>query len=190
MNKLKEGDRLHGFTVISVNDIPEYRGTGIRLTHDSTGADIYHLYNDDKENFFSFAFKTPATDNTGTAHILEHCVLAGSEKFPIKDPFLSMMNGSMNTFLNAMTYPDKTVFPAASTVPKDYFNLMSVYADAVFFPLLREEMFMQEGIRLEPGDDGSAVPSGVVFNEMKGAYSNHDSIASEYSYRFMFPDTP
>ncbi len=190
MNKLKPGDRLHGFTVISVNNIPEYRGIGIRLSHDRTGADIYHLNNDDKENFFSFAFKTPATDNTGAAHILEHCVLAGSEKYPIKDPFLSMMNGSMNTFLNAMTYPDKTVFPAASTVPKDYFNLMSVYADAVFFPLLREEMFMQEGIRFEPKADGTAVPSGVVFNEMKGAYSNHDSIASEYSYRFMFPDTP
>ena len=190
MNKLKEEDRLYGFTVTAVNDIPEYKGIGIRLRHDVTGADLYHLYNDDKENLFSFAFKTPASDNTGVSHILEHCVLAGSEKYPIKDPFLSMMNGSMNTFLNAMTYPDKTVFPAASTVAKDYFNLMSVYADAVFFPLLREEMFMQEGIRFESAEDGSTQPSGVVFNEMKGAYSNHDSIASEYSYRYMFPDTP
>ena len=190
MNTLKPGDRLHGFTVLSVNKISEYKGRGIRLRHDVTGADVYHFHNDDKENLFSFAFKTPAADNSGVAHILEHCVLAGSEKYPIKDPFLSMMNGSMNTFLNAMTYPDKTVFPAASTVERDYFNLMSVYADAVFFPLLREEMFMQEGVRFEPQDDGTALPSGVVFNEMKGAYSNHDSIAAEYSYRFMFPDNP
>ncbi len=189
MNQLKPGDKLHGFTVKTVRELPEYRGRGILLIHDVTGAEVYHLHNDDKENLFSFAFKTPASDNTGVPHILEHCVLAGSEKYPIKDPFLSMMNGSMNTFLNAMTYPDKTVFPAASTVAKDYFNLMSVYADAVFFPLLREEIFMQEGIRFEPEDDGSASPSGVVFNEMKGAYSNHDSIAAEYSYRFMFPDS-
>ncbi len=189
MTELKTGDSIHGFTVQSVNKIPEYKGVGIRLIHDLTGADLYHLHNDDKENLFSFAFKTPAFDNSGVAHIIEHCVLAGSERYPIKDPFLSMMNGSMNTFLNAMTYPDKTVFPAASTVRRDYFNLMSVYADAVFFPLLREEIFMQEGIRFEPLEDGGAEPSGVVFNEMKGAYSNHDSIAAEYSYRFMFPDT-
>jgi hypothetical protein len=189
MNKLKLNDRLHGFTVTAVDDVQEYKGAGIRLTHDKTGMDLYHLYNDDKENMFSFVFKTPSDDNTGAAHILEHCVLAGSRKYPIKDPFLSMMNGSMNTFMNAMTYPDKTVFPAASTVKKDYFNLMSVYADAVFFPLLREEIFMQEGIRFEPLDDGSAAPGGVVFNEMKGAYSNHDSITAEYSYRYLFPET-
>ena len=189
MSSIKAGDKIHGFTVEQVTDLPEYRGKGVRLRHDATGAGVFHLHNDDKENLFSFAFKTPATDNTGAAHILEHCVLAGSEKYPVKDPFLSMMNGSMNTFLNAMTYPDKTVYPAASTVPRDYFNLMSVYIDAVFFPLLREEMFMQEGIRFEPADGGEAVPSGVVFNEMKGAYSNHDSIAAEYSNRFLFPES-
>lgn len=189
MNKLKLNDRLHGFIVTAVDDIAEYRGTGIRLTHEKTGLDLYHMLNDDKENLFSFVFKTPSDDDSGVAHILEHCVLAGSKKYPIKDPFLSMMNGSMNTFMNAMTYPDKTVFPAASTVRKDYFNLMSVYADAVFFPLLRREIFMQEGIRFEPAADGSAAPGGVVFNEMKGAYSNHDSITAEYSYRHLFPDT-
>ena len=189
MNKLKEGDRLHGFTVTDIDEISEYRGTGVSLTHDKTGLELYHLHNDDKENFFSFIFKTPSSDNTGVAHILEHCVLAGSGKYPIKDPFLSMMNGSMNTFMNAMTYPDKTVFPAASTVRQDYFNLMSVYADAVFFPLLREEIFMQEGIRFDQQEDGGALPGGVVFNEMKGAYSNHDSITAEYSYRHLFPET-
>jgi len=189
MNKLKLNDRLHGFIVTGIDDIDEYKGVGIRLRHEITGLDLYHLYNDDKENLFSFVFKTPSDDNTGVAHILEHCVLAGSKKYPIKDPFLSMMNGSMNTFMNAMTYPDKTVFPAASTVRKDYFNLMSVYADAVFFPLLREEIFMQEGVRFEPLEDGSAAPGGVVFNEMKGAYSNHDSITAEYSYRHLFPET-
>ncbi|MDC7127329.1 MAG: insulinase family protein, partial [Spirochaetales bacterium] len=146
MNNFQIGDKLHGFTVTSVDELPEYRGVGVRLNHDITGADVFHVFNDDKENLFSFAFKTPPSDSTGVAHMVEHCVLAGSEKYPIKDPFLSMMNGSMNTFLNAMTYPDKTVYPAASTVEKDYFNLMSVYADAVFFPLLREEIFLQEGI--------------------------------------------
>ncbi|MBI9107499.1 MAG: insulinase family protein [Spirochaetales bacterium] len=189
MNKLKINDRLHGFVVTGIEEISEYRGIGLRLTHEITGLDLYHLHNDDKENFFSFVFKTPSDDNTGVAHILEHCVLAGSKKYPVKDPFLSMMNGSMNTFMNAMTYPDKTVYPAASMVKKDYLNLMSVYADAVFFPLLREEIFMQEGIRFEPLEDGSTAPGGVVFNEMKGAYSNHDSITAEYSYRHLFPET-
>ncbi len=184
------GEKHHGFISTEIDDLPEYKGEGFRFTHEKTGLDLYHVKNDDKENLFSFIFKTPPYDDTGLPHILEHCVLSGSRKYPIKDPFLAMMNGSMNTFLNAMTYPDKTVFPAASTVERDYFNLMSVYGDAVFFPLLKEEIFMQEGIRFEKDGDGGILPQGVVFNEMKGAYSNHDSIASEYSYRKLFPDTP
>ncbi|MBI9104430.1 MAG: insulinase family protein [Spirochaetales bacterium] len=189
MSTLKVGDSLHDFTVKSIIPLEEYRGEGIFLEHNKTGCQVYHLLRDDPENLFAFIFKTPAFDNTGAAHILEHSVLSGSNRFPVKDPFLSLMKGSMNTFLNAMTYPDKTVYPAASTVKKDYFNLMRVYGDAVFFPLLKEEIFLQEGHRLEPVEGGYSV-AGVVYNEMQGAYSSHDTIVNEWSYRHLFPDTP
>jgi len=187
---LKPGMKVEGFEITSVRDIPEYRSIGIRARHSVTGCDLYHLFSEDDENLFAFIFKTPSRDNSGVAHILEHSVLSGSKRFPIKDPFLALMKGSVNTFLNAMTYPDKTVYPASSILEKDYFNLMDVYGDAVFFPLLRREIFMQEGIRFERGKDGLPIPQGVVFNEMQGAYSNHDSIVAEWSYRTLFPDTP
>jgi presequence protease len=182
--------KMYGFTVIDIEEQQEYRGKGIRLRHDRTGMDVYHLHCEDRENLFAFAFKTPPSDDTGLPHILEHSVLSGSRRFPVKDPFLALMRGSMNTFLNAMTYPDKTVYPAASPVEQDYFNLMSVYADSVFFPSLSEEVFRQEGHRLEKNDEGDYAITGIVFNEMKGAYSNHDSIVGEWSYRTLFPDTP
>ncbi len=188
MENLHPGDALHGFRIESVSDLPEFRGKGIRARHEATGLDLFHLYNDDRENLFSFTFKTPPRDNSGVAHIVEHAVLAGSRKFPIKDPFLVLLKGSLNTFLNAMTYPDKTVYPGASTVAADYYNLMSVYGDAVFFPLLRKEIFHQEGVRLEPGENGLEV-SGVVFNEMQGNYSSFESIVGEWSYRGLFPDS-
>ena len=187
---LKKGDKLHGFTVVDIEPQEEYQGRGIRLEHDKTGLDLYHLLCDDRENLFAFTFKTIPGDDMGIPHIVEHSVLSGSRRYPVKDPFLSLMRGSMNTFLNAMTYPDKTVYPAASPVEKDYFNLMSVYGDAVFFPTLSEEVFRQEGIRLERDDTNRPAYTGIVFNEMKGAYSNHDSIVGEWSYRSLFPDTP
>ncbi len=180
---------MHGFTLVSVSDQEEYKGKGYTFKHDKTGLELFHLHNDDTENLFSFTFKTPASDNKGVAHILEHSVLSGSKKYPVKDPFMALMKGSMNTFLNAMTYPEKTVYPAASPVEKDYFNMMSVYADAVFFPLLKKEVFHQEGHRLEFDEDGNLKIVGIVFNEMKGAYSDHDSIVGEWSYRSLFPDT-
>ncbi len=183
---LKKGDVLHGFTVTSVDDLEEYHGRGIRLTHNVTGMDVYHVANDDPENLFAFGFKTPPTDDTGVAHILEHTVLSGSKKYPVKDPFLALMRGSVNTFLNAMTYPDKTVYPAATTVKRDYFNLMSVYGDAVFFPLLKRELFLQEGRRFVPRPDGGLAVEGIVFNEMKGNYSSFDSIVGDWSYRSLF----
>ena len=183
------GEKLHGFTVQSTRPLDEYRGTGIRLRHEATGLDAYHLANDDEENLFAFAFKTPPADNTGAAHIIEHIVLSGSKRYPIKDPFLSLMKGSVNTFLNAMTYPDKTVYPAASILEKDYFNLMSVYGDAVFFPLLKRELFLQEGYRLVPNESGGWSVDGVVFNEMKGNYSSFESIVGEWSYRSVFSDS-
>jgi Zn-dependent M16 (insulinase) family peptidase len=189
MQTLKPGDKMHGFTLVSVSNQEEYKGKGYTFKHDKTGLELFHLHNDDTENLFSFSFKTPASDNTGVAHILEHSVLSGSRKYPVKDPFMALMKGSMNTFLNAMTYPEKTIYPAASPVKKDYFNMMSVYADAVFFPLLKKEVFQQEGHRLEFDENGDLKIVGIVFNEMKGAYSDHDSIVGEWCYRSLLPDT-
>jgi presequence protease len=184
------GDMIAGFRVQAVTDVREYASTGILLEHEKTGCQAYHLLNDDSENLFSFVFRTPPADNSGVAHILEHAVLSGSRNHQVKDPFIALMKGSVNTFLNAMTYPDKTVFPAASTVEKDYFNLLSVYGDAVFYPLLRKEVFHQEGCRISLDDDGAISVEGVVYNEMKGNYSSHDSIVGEWSYRSLFPDSP
>ena len=189
MGDLSIGDTIHGFTLISKTKLPEQNGVGLRFRHDATDMDIYQVANDDPENFFSFIFKTPPKNNSGTPHVIEHSVLSGSRKYRTKDPFLSLMKGSANTFLNAMTYPDKTVYPAASPIKKDYFNLLSVYADAVFFPLLRKETFKQEGIRLSMDPKGNLSYDGIVFNEMKGAYSDHDSIVAEHSTRSLFPDT-
>ena len=185
---IHHGQSIHGFRIESVSDLPEFRGRGITARHEATGLELFHLHNDDSENLFSFIFKTPPKDNSGVAHIVEHAVLAGSKRFPIKDPFLVLLKGSLNTFLNAMTYPDKTVYPGASTVPRDYYNLMTVYGDAVFFPLLRKEIFLQEGVRLQPADDGLEL-SGVVFNEMQGNYSSFESVVGEWSYRGLFPDS-
>jgi Zn-dependent M16 (insulinase) family peptidase len=190
MSVPEKGTMLHGFEVLSVNELAEYRSTGILLRHRKTGCEVYHLSNDDEENLFAFAFKTLPHDNTGVPHILEHSVLCGSKRFPVKDPFLFLMKSSMNTFLNAFTFPDKTVYPASSTVEKDYFNLMKVYGDAVFFPLLKEEVFRQEGHRFEFTEDGGLEITGIVYNEMKGNYSNPDSIVAEWSYRSLFPNSP
>jgi Zn-dependent M16 (insulinase) family peptidase len=190
MAELHVGDTLHGFTVVSIQKLDEYNGKGIRLRHDATGLDLYHLRNEDRENLFAFAFKTPPRDNTGVAHIVEHAVLSGSSSFPIKDPFLALMKGSTNTFMNAMTYPDKTVYPAATTVRSDYYNMMKVYGDAVFFPLLRKEVFHQEGRRIELDEKGRPQVQGIVYNEMKGSYSSFESIVGEWSYRSVFTDSP
>lgn len=186
---LQAGDILSGFKVIHVRDIPEYRSIGVLCEHEKTGCRAYQLVNDDRENLFSFIFKTPPEDSKGTSHIMEHSVLSGSRAFPIKDPFVALMKGSMNTFLNAMTYPDKTVYPASSTVEKDFFNLFRVYGDAVFFPLLKEETFHQEGIRHVVGSDGELQLEGVVYNEMKGNYSTHEAIVGEWSVRSLFTDS-
>ena len=170
-------------------DLPDYNGTGTRYRHEASGAEVFHLANEDPENMFAFAFATYPEDSTGVAHILEHTVLSGSERFPVKDPFLQLLKGSVNTFLNAMTYPDKTVYPAASPVAKDLFNMMKVYGDAVFFPLLKGELFRQEGHRLQFDGDGSLERTGIVYNEMKGNYSSHDSVVGERCFQSLFPDT-
>lgn len=178
------------FETLSDRDLPEFRGRGIRVRHRATGLEAYHLRTEDEENVFAFCFGTLPGDSTGVAHILEHSVLCGSERYPLKDSFLLLAKGSLSTFLNAFTFPDKTVYPAASALEADYFNLMAVYADAAFFPLVSRLTFMQEGHRLELGPSGAPEFKGVVYNEMKGSYSSADGIASDWAFRSLLPGGP
>ncbi len=190
MTHPKPGDVVRGFDILTVARLDEYNAVGVLAKHRGTGCEVYHVVTDDRDNLFAFAFKTLPEDDSGVAHILEHSVLCGSKDFPAKDPFLLLLKGSMNTYMNAFTFPDKTVYPASSQVEKDFYNLFRVYGDAVFFPLLRREAFMQEGHRREFGADGRLDAVGIVYNEMKGNYSSHDSIASEWAYRSLFPGSP
>jgi Zn-dependent M16 (insulinase) family peptidase len=178
------------FSVLEVVDLAEMRATGIWAKHNKCGVEVFHVLNDDSENLFTFAFATTPEDNTGAAHILEHSVLCGSEHYPLKDAFMVLAQGSLQTFLNAMTFPDKTVYPASSVNEHDYFNLMSVYGDAVFRPLLSEWTFMQEGHRYEFANDKKLSITGVVYNEMKGAYSSMDAYSGLWSIKAVMPDTP
>ncbi|MDD3997741.1 MAG: insulinase family protein [Sphaerochaetaceae bacterium] len=186
---LRVGDEVCQFVVQSVDDLKDYHGKGYYLKHRETNLEVYHVANEDPECLFAYIFKTPPLNDTGAAHIIEHCILAGSQKYPVKDPFMSLLKGSVNTFMNAMTYPDYTVYPASSVLAKDFMNLFSVYTDAVFRPLLREETFWQEGIRLVTDESGQMSFDGVVFNEMKGEMSDHDSIVGRHSIRTLYPDT-
>ena len=190
MTHLKPGDKVRGFAILTTERLDEYDAWGVRARHEKTGCEVYHVVTADRDNLFAFAFKTPPSDDSGVAHILEHSVLCGSERYPVKDPFLLLLKGSMNTYMNAYTFPDKTVYPASSQVEKDFYNLFRVYGDAVFFPLLRKEAFLQEGHRRELGEDGKLNAVGIVYNEMKGNYSSHESIAAEWAYRSLFPGSP
>jgi presequence protease len=185
-DSFKIGDTYRQFDVISVFEVPDYHSTAIHLRHRVTGLEVFHMLNDEQENLFSFTFRTPCPDSSGIPHILEHSVLCGSERYPVKDPFIRLANQSVKTYLNAMTYPDRTIFPASSTVRADYFNLMSVYGDAVFFPLLNQEIFFQEAHRLELDDEGKPSIQGVVYNEMKGNYSSFESVAADEAVRSLF----
>ena len=183
-----KGATISGFQQLAERAVDEYRCRARVFRHTATGCEVLHLAAADTENLFAFSFATPAGDDTGAAHILEHSVLAGSARFPLREPFTVLMRGSVSTFLNAFTWPDRTVYPAASCTPRDFFNLLDVYGDAVFFPLLRDETFRQEGWRLErPPADRFA---GVVLNEMKGAYASPEALAGEWALRGLFPDTP
>ncbi|MCC8138313.1 MAG: insulinase family protein [Clostridiales bacterium] len=172
--------------------IEDIRSDGYLLRHRKSGARILVLQNDDENKVFDIAFKTLPTDSTGTPHIMEHSVLCGSRKYPAKDPFVELVKGSLNTFLNAMTYPDKTVFPIASCNEKDFCNLMDVYLDAVFYPNIyrNEQIFRQEGwsYQLENPEDEITV-NGVVYNEMKGVYSSPEDVLEREIMNSLFPDT-
>lgn len=190
MHTFSPGQVLFGFRVLNVEELKEYRSQGVHFLHEASGAQLYRILNNDPENLFSFAFRTPPTNDTGVAHILEHTVLCGSRRFPVKDPFLHMIKGSMQTFLNALTFPDKTVYPAATLNEKDYYNLMEVYADAVFFPLLKPEAFYQEGHHKELDEKGHLFLTGVVYNEMKGDYSSPESLMFGRLTKALFDSGP
>ncbi len=179
-----------GFELLREETLPELNSKGKLYRHIQTGARLLSLENDDENKVFGITFRTPPVDATGSAHILEHSVLGGSRKYPVKEPFVQLMKGSLNTFLNAMTYKDKTTYPVASQNLKDFYNLIDVYLDAVFYPLLSQNTFKQEGWHFEL--DALADPlsyKGVVYNEMKGAYSSPESVLDEYTHRELFPDT-
>lgn len=184
---------LKSYAVIEAREIKDLNSYGYLLHHKKTGARVTLLSNDDNNKVFYIGFRTPPADSTGVAHIIEHTVLCGSKSFPAKDPFIELAKGSLNTFLNAMTYPDKTVYPVASCNDKDFQNLMHVYLDAVFHPnIYREEkIFQQEGwhYELEDAEDELTI-NGVVYNEMKGVFSSPDDVLDREVLNSLFPDTP
>lgn len=183
--------KLEQYQLIMQEDIKELNSSGYYLKHKKSGARVVLLVNDDNNKVFNIAFRTPVSDDTGVPHILEHSVLCGSKKYSAKDPFVELVKGSLNTFLNAMTYPDKTMYPIASCNDKDFKNLMDVYMDAVLNPNIytRDEIFRQEGwnYQLEE-EDGELSINGVVYNEMKGVLSSPDSVVSREAYHYLFPD--
>ncbi len=187
-----EIEQLQAYTVLEKRQIKDIHSMGYLLRHNRTGARIALLSNDDENKVFYIGFRTPPEDSTGVAHIVEHTVLCGSDKFPVKDPFIELAKGSLNTFLNAMTYPDKTVYPVASCNDKDFQNLMDVYLDAVFHPNIyhEEKIFRQEGWHYEMEDASDDLTiNGVVYSEMKGAYSSPDDVLWREIMNSLYPDT-
>lgn len=186
-------EKIPEYELLQEEMIADIHSRGYLLKHRKSGARVMLLENDDENKVFNIAFRTPPADSTGVAHILEHSVLCGSKHFPLKDPFVELVKGSLNTFLNAMTYPDKTMYPVASCNDQDFQNLMHVYLDAVFFPNIyeKEEIFRQEGwsYQLENPEDPLRY-NGVVYNEMKGAFSSPEEVLDRAILNSLFPDTP
>jgi Zn-dependent M16 (insulinase) family peptidase len=185
-------EALSAYEILDKQSLEDIASQGCLLRHKKTGARVALISNDDDNKVFSIGFRTPAHDSTGVAHILEHSVLCGSKDFPVKDPFIELVKGSLNTFINAMTFPDKTVYPVASCNDKDFQNLMHVYLDAVFYPKIYEtpEIFRQEGWHYElEHEDGELTLNGVVYSEMKGVFSSPDDILFRQIYNSLFPDT-
>lgn len=176
------------FVLIKEQQIPEINSLARLYEHKRTGARLLSVINDDENKVFSINFRTTPKDSTGVAHILEHSVLNGSEKYPVKEPFVELLKGSLATFVNAFTYPDKTCYPVASQNEKDFYNLIDVYIDAVFHPLISEQTLMQEGWHYEIGDPSEPLAyKGVVFNEMKGAYSSPENLLARTIQQSLFP---
>lgn len=181
--------KQYGFELISEEYVEELASTAKLWRHTVTGAQLLSMSNIDENKVFGVTFRTPPENSTGVAHILEHSVLCGSEKYPVKEPFVELLKSSLQTFLNAFTYPDKTCYPVASTNLQDFYNLIDVYIDAAFFPKITEHIFQQEGWHYEmENPDAPLTYKGVVFNEMKGVYSSPDSMLSEKAQQSLFPD--
>ena len=191
---MKQADlnRLTAYELLLTKQIEEVNAKGYLLRHKRSGAMLVLMETDDTNKVFSIAFRTPAPDNTGVPHIMEHSVLCGSKRFPLKDPFVELVKGSLNTFLNAMTYPDKTMYPVASCNDQDFQNLMHVYMDAVFYPNIYQyrEIFCQEGWSYSmESPEAPLTINGVVYNEMKGAFSSADDVLDREIMNTLFPDT-
>ena len=185
-------ERLTTYELIQEKNLKDLKSEGYLLRHKKTGARVLLMDNKDENKVFYIGFRTPPEDSPGLPHILEHSVLCGSKNFPLKDPFVELVKGSLNTFLNAMTYPDKTVYPVASCNDKDFQNLMHVYMDAVFYPNIyqHDEIFRQEGwsYNLESEEDALSY-NGVVYNEMKGAFSSPEGVLDRVILNELFPNT-
>lgn len=180
----------HGFELLREQNIPELNTLARLYRHVKTGAQFLSMSNDDENKVFGITFYTPPADSTGLPHIMEHSVLCGSRKYPLKEPFVELIKGSLKTFVNASTYPDKTMYPVASTNLRDFYNLIDVYLDAVFYPLIPEHVLQQEGWHYELNSaDEPLIYKGVVFNEMKGQHSNPDYKMFVYSMQSLYPDT-
>ena len=181
----------HGFKVLQAQFVDEISSQAYIMEHIKSGARLLYLANDDDNKVFSISFRTPPADDTGVAHILEHSSLCGSRKYPLKEPFVDLVKGSLNTFLNAMTFPDKTMYPVASRNDKDFHNLMDVYLDAVFYPSFYQNKYTlrQEGWHYNLDSlDGELSYNGVVYNEMKGVYSSPDAYLENEAMKALFPD--
>ena len=192
VNKMKDLTKVNAYTLIKTEELPDLNGTGYYLRHNKSGARVVWVENEDDNKVFSISFRPPPTDSTGVAHIIEHTVLCGSEHFPAKDPFIELAQCSLNTFLNAMTFPDKTMYPVASCNTQDFKNLMHVYMDAVFYPNIykREEIFKQEGWHYElESEDADLIYNGIVYSEMKGAFSSPEQVLNRVGMHALYPDT-
>lgn len=179
---------FYDFELIEERQLPELNSRGRLFRHTATGAELLSIENDDENKVFGISFRTPPSDSTGVAHILEHSVLNGSRKYPVKEPFVELVKGSLKTFVNAFTFPDKTVYPCASQNLQDFYNLIDVYMDAVLHPLIPPHILDQEGWHYELDDlDGEMIYKGVVYNEMKGVYSDPDSLLEDACQQSLFP---
>jgi len=187
---LAAGQEHAGFRITRVTAVPEIRATAYEARHLATGARFLHLHCDDRENLYAIIFRTPPPDSTGVAHILEHSVLAGSQRFPVKDAYNELVKSTLNTFINAFTAPDFTCYPVCSQVRADFYNLARVYTDLTLRPLLKRQTFMREGHHLELTEEGALAISGIVYNEMKGAFSTPERVSYSSTLQGLFPDTP
>ncbi|MDR3233398.1 MAG: insulinase family protein [Planctomycetaceae bacterium] len=187
----KNGSVYYGFTLQWTQKVDEVKSTAYYFQHIKSGAPLLYLSSEDDNKVFCIAFRTPPTDSTGIAHVMEHSALCGSEKFPSKEPFVDLLKGSLQTFLNAFTADDRTMYPVASRNDKDFQNLMNVYLDAVFFPNVRKipEILMQEGWHYEVDAGGNLTYNGIVYNEMKGVYSSPQSVLYRTIQKSMYPDS-